>query len=107
NAAGGVGEKLYPGEGLGQAAGRVGTQAVAAPLAMAATDVVTSAVGLDTGYGTVGELLRGHPDSALRHAAVQMLTFAAFGLAHEAGRPTPQQEVLLPRVSEGTEPSTA
>lgn len=59
----------------------------------AVADTLASSVGLDTGYGTVGQLLgigqEARPKDALYHATVQALTFAAFTAAHYRPRPTP------------------
>lgn len=54
----------------------------------AVKDTTGKTLGLDTGYGTMGSLLRGD-DDALKHAAVQAATFAAFSAMHlrEDARP--------------------
>lgn len=85
--------KYFPGEGVGQAVGRVGTQAGVGFAAQPVMDVATSAVGLDTGYGSIGQALgwggdgrKPDPEGALRNATVTALTFAAFGAAHEPER---------------------
>jgi GGDEF domain-containing protein len=82
-AVGGVVDKALPATSIG---GRVVVQGLTGPFAQAATDVVTSAAGLDTGYGAVGLLLQGKFGDALKHAAGDALTFAAFGAMH--GAPT-------------------
>ncbi len=96
---------LVEGTGLGPAAGRVAVQAASGPVAQAATDFVTSALGLDAGYGTIGRLTRGELGDALKHAAIDALTFASFGIAHELGRGGERPgETLLSRVSEQAGP---
>ena len=83
--------KLFTGSGLGQAAGRIATQAATGPIAQAATDVVTYGAGLSTGYGTIEQLLRKNaegkwdPDTrgAMQSALLTSMQFAAFGAAHE------------------------
>lgn len=96
--AGALGGKVLP-EGLVDEPGRlVATLAVSAGggvIGSAAADVLTSSVGLDTGYGTVGQLLGigqpSAPKDALYHATLQALTFATFAGAHYKSAPPPRE----------------
>ncbi len=50
-------------------------------------DIANSIIGWRTGYGLMGDLMTGKGDDALKHAAVQAATFAAFGLLHAHQNP--------------------
>ncbi len=73
----------FQGGGVANIGGRISLQAVTGPFAQAAADVVTSTVGLDSGFGTIGKVLHGHFGEALQDAALQSMQFATFGGAHE------------------------
>lgn len=76
---------LIPGSGLGPAAARVGLSAATAPIVQQAVDTATSAVGLDSGYGTLGKWLSGEISTpqALEDTAMNAVVFATFGTIHE------------------------
>ncbi len=87
----------FKGEGLGQATGRTAIQAVSGPFAQAGTDILTSAVHLDTGYGTVKKLLNGKYGEALQDATLQAMQFATFHAAHEivsGGKPPEENPII-------------
>ena len=86
------------GVGLAPYARRIAAAGGLGVVEQAAADVLTSGIGLSTGYGTVGDLIGVETDAngnarigaprygaALQHAAIQALTFGAFGALH--GRP--------------------
>ena len=47
-------------------------------------DILTSASGLSSGYGVIGDFIDGRSGDAMQHLAVQAATFAAFHGLHEA-----------------------
>jgi hypothetical protein len=63
-----------------------------------AADTVTSALGMTTGYGTIGELAK-DPDQGVKSLAVQAMTFAAFANLHRTG----SGKEMLDKVSERLE----
>lgn len=95
-AGGAAGAKAFPGQGVGQAVGRLGT---AAAVAGAAGVVEQAPVDFISGlaedavrkiapewtaqkshYGTLGEIMDGNYGDAARQAVAQAMTYAAFGL---------------------------
>lgn len=75
--------KAFTGNGLAQATGRVLTQGATGPFAQAAQDVTGYALGLDTHYGTIEDIVDGKYGEALKHAAIDSMQYATFALAHE------------------------
>ncbi len=116
-AIGGVGQGYVKGAGVAPGLARLGIAGgVGATVAQPAADVLAYGAGLQTRYGTIQELVEGKYGDALRHATVQALTFAAFGLAHEAGRRPPgapdpvmlaYQQKLQEMASRGVAPGRA
>lgn len=98
-AMGNVGGKAFQGAGAGNFLARKGVQAGVGLGAMQGADIMTSALSkiwpyaeaLDTGYGTIGQILDGKYGDALRHAVGNALMFATFGAAHEIAEGTPAQ----------------
>ncbi len=110
-AAGAVLGNAAPYSGAAQAGIRTAGAAATGPVAMQVADVATSgtedlakalfnqSLGLDTGYGTIGTLLKpkekgGGLNEAMKHAAGAMLTFAVL---HAAGEVTGPQRPEAPR----------
>jgi len=70
-------------------AGTLAQRTGAGVLEQQAADVVTSAAGLTTGYGLLGDLARGKGDDAGKNLAVQIMTLGTFAALHknaDAGR---------------------
>ncbi|MES1975445.1 MAG: hypothetical protein V4472_23560 [Pseudomonadota bacterium] len=69
------------GAGLGGALARNAVRTGTGILEQQAADTVASAIGLQTGYGTLGAIVRGD-DDAFRNLMGQALTFSAFSAMH-------------------------
>lgn len=80
-----------------------------------AADLLSYGLHLQNGYGTLEEALRGEQGRPMQHATVQAVTFALFGLLHEAqhapGQPHPAFEDFAERLrqqqAQGVPPDTA
>lgn len=74
---------VFPREGMGDTLKRLGVAGPVGFLEQNIGDVLASAAGLQTGYGTFGAIYRGENDSALKQTASAWLAFTAFSAMHE------------------------
>lgn len=78
-------DSLIPGMSWKQVASRVAAQSVVGPAITQAADVATNIAGLDTGWGTIGDIVRGDYDAAVKQIVMDVATNAAFQVNQEAG----------------------
>lgn len=84
-----------PGRSMGAVLRRVATAGTIGLGEQTAAEVASSAVGLETGYGLIGDLARGDTDAVTRRAVTGFLTFAAFRGLHEVHGRDPMQDRFL------------
>lgn len=69
--------------------GKAALGGVSGPFTQAAADVLTSVVGIDEGYGSIGLAFQGKYGEAAKHVLLDALTFAAFAAMHgKSGKKT-------------------
>lgn len=84
--------EAIPGEGVGPWLARTGAGTGAGLVEQQVVDVLASAAHLDTGYGVIGDLVRGNKGEALARLTQQALAFSVFSAMH-GGNQRPIKEM--------------
>lgn len=79
--------RLIPGSNLSARLGRLALQVPVGMTEQQLADTLGTQLGLQSGYGLIGQLARGENGEALQNATVQSMMFTIFGLMHGSERP--------------------
>ncbi len=84
--------EAIPGSGVGQWLARTGAGTATGIAEQQAVDALASASHLDSGYGVIGDLVRGKGDQALARLSQQALGFGVFSAMH-GGKAKPLEKL--------------